>query len=416
MSTQIIRHEIKFKRHEGQALFHASKARFRILACGRRWGKTKVGAVEFILMLMSKPEESVGYAVAPTFKNHTRKQWKEILRYCPKTLIQLDDSGKPMIDKSAHIITLLGNREIQFKSADSEDSMRGESVAIAWVDEGGQIAEDRWTMELRPSLMDTKGECIFTGTPKGKNWYFALWTRGQDQTQRKDYESWAFSSYTNPYIDSKEIDEFKRDMPELAFRQEILAEFLDDVGSVFRGIRNCIGGSLEEPQTNKRYVAGCDLAKHTDFTVLIILDQNGHVCFFNRFSQLDWVFQSKRIIDICRRYNNARLLLDSTGIGDPIYDNLRRSGLSVEGYKFTNASKKDLIENLSIQIENKQITYPDIPVLISELGLYGYKISPAGVTSYNAPEGYHDDTVIALALACWQTSKPKGFFGSAGVH
>ena len=307
-------------------------------------------------------------------------------------------------------MTFIGNREIRFKSADSADSMRGDAVYDGWWDEPASVKEDRWTLEFRPSIMDTHGRVIFTGTPAGKNWYFQLWTRGQDKTQT-DYESWAFSSYTNPYLDPKEIDEFKRDMPELAYRQEILAEFLDDVGSVFRKIRLCIGGALEDPQPSKRYVLGVDLAKHEDFTVIIIFDQNGHLCYFDRFSQIEWPFQEKRVIDAAHRYNNARILLDSTGVGDPIYDNLRRSNVQVEGYKFTNASKKDLIENLSISIENRTISYPDIPVLLSELGLYGYKISPAGVTSYNAPEGYHDDTVIALALAAWQQTKPKGSFG-----
>ncbi len=398
---------IKYTPHPNQWTFHNSTARFRILACGRRWGKTKAGANEFIRMITKRPPNSVGFCVAPTYW-HTNKQWKEILLYCPSELIK-------NVNRTEHLITLQGNRQIWFKSADNPDSMRSEAVSVLWMDEGGQIAEDRWTLELRPSLIDTKGEAIFTGTPKGKNWYFQLWTRGQDK-QQTDYQSWAFSSYTNPYLDSKEIDEFKRDMPELAFRQEILAEFLDDVGSVFRNINSCVSGELEEPKPNKRYVAGCDLAKHEDFTVICILDNNGHLCFFDRFSQLDWVFQSKRIVDICRRYNNARLLLDSTGVGDPIYDNLRRSGLNVEGYKFTNASKKDLIENLSITIENRAVSYPDVPVLLSELGLFGYKISPAGVTTYGAPEGYHDDCVIALALATWLTVKPKGFFGSAGVH
>jgi hypothetical protein len=356
--------------------------------------------------MFSLPEHSIGYCVAPTYA-HTRKQWREIKYYCPPELI----TG---VSIATHTLTLIGDREIQFKSADNADTMRGDAVCVVWMDEGGQIQEDRWTMELRPSLMDTHGKAIFTGTPKGKNWYFHLWTRGQDKHQ-SDYESWAFSSYTNPYLDPKEIDEFKRDMPELAYRQEILAEFLDDVGSVFRNVRSCVKGVLEDPQPGKRYVAGCDLAKHEDFTVIIVLDESGHVCFCDRFSQLDWVFQSKRIVDVCRRYNNARLLLDSTGVGDPIYDNLRRSGLSVEGYKFTNASKKDLIENLSIQIDNQTVSYPDIPVLISELGLYGYTVSRAGVTSYNAPQGYHDDTVIALALAVWQQKRPVGgisFLGS----
>jgi hypothetical protein len=391
--------QINYTPHPKQLEFHSCKARFRVLASGRRWGKTKAGANEFLKMIINAPERSVGYCVAPTY-SHTEKQWKEILYYCPREIIT-------EINISKHRVKLLGEREIQFKSADNPDTMRGEAVSVVWVDEHNQIKEDRWTMELRPSLMDTHGKAIFTGTPKGKNWGFQLFTRGQDPSQT-DYASFAFSSYTNPYLDPKEIDEFRRDMPELAYRQEILAEFLDDVGSVFRNIRSCIGGELEEPQMYRQYIVGCDLAKHEDFTVICVLDQNGHLCHFDRFSQLDWVFQSKRIVDTCKRYNNARLLIDSSGVGDPIFDMLRRSGVAVEGYKFTNASKKDLIENLSIAIENHTISYPDIPVLLSELGLFGYKISPAGVTSYNAPEGYHDDTVIALALATWQNSRPEG--------
>jgi hypothetical protein len=374
-------------------LFHASTARFRLLACGRRWGKTKVGAVEFLLMMLSSPEGSVGYCVAPTF-DHTKKQWREIKYYCPKEVITAEN-------KSTHTLSLIGNRDIYFKSADGADSMRGDAVYVGWWDEPAQINEDRWTLEFRPSIMDTHGRVIFTGTPAGKNWYFQLFTRGQDKEQ-SDYASWAFSTYTNPYVDTAEIDEFKRDMPELAYRQEILAEFLDDVGSVFRRIKECIGGCLEEPKSGKRYVLGVDLAKHVDFTVVCVLDERGHLCHFDRFSQIDWTFQEKRIVDIAHKYNNARILVDSSGVGDPVYDNLRRAGVVVEGYKFTNASKKDLIENLSISIENKKISYPDIPVLLSELGLFGYKISQAGVTSYNAPDGYHDDCVIGLALATWQ--------------
>jgi hypothetical protein len=390
--------QIKFKRHEGQTLFHSSIARFRLLACGRRWGKTKVGAVEFLLMLFTCPEGSVGYCVAPTFA-HTRKQWKEIKYYCPKELIT-------NINLSAHVITLLGNRDIYFKSADGADSMRGDAVAVLWMDEGAQIQEDRWTLELRPSLMDTHGKAIFTGTPAGKNWYFQLYTRGQDPAQ-SDYKSFAFSSYTNPYLDPKEIDEFKRDMPELAYRQEILAEFLDEVGSVFRGVKACISGSPEEPQPNKKYVVGVDLARTVDFTVIVVMDTDGHVCYFDRTSQLDWPFQEKRIVSVCQRYNNARCLIDSSGVGDPVYSNLRRQNIQVEGYKFTNASKSDLIEHLSMAIENRTISYPDIPVLLSELGLFGYKQDKGGLIHYNAPEGYHDDCVIALALAAWYQNKPK---------
>jgi hypothetical protein len=194
-------------------------------------------------------------------------------------------------------------------------------------------------------------------------------------------------------------------MPERAYQQEILGLFLEDVGSVFRGVKACISGSLEIPTRGKQYVMGVDLAKYQDFTVCAILDQHGHLCKLDRFGELDWVFQRKRIVNLCQQYN-ARLLIDSSGLGDPIFDELKRENMRVEGYKFTSASKADLIENLSMVIEKQEISYPDIPELINELGLFGFTRTKGGTIQYGAPEGYHDDIVIALALAAWMLKKP----------
>ena len=390
--------DINYKPHSGQKQFHDSTARFRILACGRRWGKTISGANEFIEQMIQAGPEAVGFAVAPTFW-HTQKQWKEFLRYCPPQIIT-------DIHRGEHKITLIGKREVWFRSCDNPDSLRSEGLDILWMDEYGQIKEEAWTMALRPALMDKKGMGIFTGTPKGRKWGFQLWTRGQDPNQ-KDYESWAFPSWDSPYIDKKEIDDFARDMPELAYRQEILAEFLDDVGSVFRGVDRCIKGQLSEPYPSTVYYMGVDLAKHMDFTVLAVMNQEGQLVAFDRFSQLDWVFQQKRIVNLAQKYH-AQVLIDSTGVGDPIFDQLQRQNIRVSGYKFTNASKKDLIENLSIRIENREISYPNIPTLINELKMFGYTVTQGGTIRYNAPENYHDDCVIALGLAAWQTSRPRG--------
>jgi len=363
-------------------------------------GKTISGANEFIKQIIQAGPEAVGFAVAPTFW-HTQKQWKEFMRHCPRQIITAVNRGE-------HKITLIGNREVWFRSCDNPDSLRSEGIDILWMDEGGQIKEAAWNEALRPALMDKKGRAFFTGTPKGRNWYFQLWTRGQDP-EDTDYQSWAFPSEDNPYIDPAEIQDTFKGMTELAYRQEIMAEFLDDVGAVFRGVNNCISGELEEPIVYKHYYMGVDLAKHYDFTVIYVLDKTGHLVAFDRFSQLDWVFQQKRIINLAQKYK-AQTIIDSTGLGDPIYDQLQRSGIRVQGYKFTNASKADLIENLSIQIENREISFPDIPTLVNELKMFGYKVSPSGLIQYTAPENYHDDCVIALALAAWQTSRPKGFW------
>ena len=383
--------QIRYQPHQGQSLFHESQARFRLLACGRRWGKTKGGANETIRQTTLSPENAVVFCVAPTYW-HTQKQWEEVLLYLPKQLL-VD------VNRSEHKITLLGNRKIWFKSADNPDSLRSEGLDFLWVDEGGQIGEEAWNLALRPALMDKHGRAIFTGTPKGKNWYFQLWTRGQDPKQT-DYKSWSFPSTNNPYLDPKEISEFARDMPELAYRQEIMGEFLDEIGSVFRRVKDHIKGNLEPPAQDKTYVAGVDFAKHVDFTVIYILDMHGHLCAYDRFGQLDWELQLKRVADLAQQYH-ARTLVDASGVGDPIYDRLRRMGLNVEGYKFTVASKAELIENLSIMLERNEVSYPAIPELIAELGLYGYTTTRGGTVQYGAPEGYHDDCVTALALAAW---------------
>ena len=388
---------IRYKPHPGQVEFHYHPARFRALSCGRRWGKTIAGANEFIRQMWQQgegleKEGIVGFAVAPTYW-HTQRQWSEFFNFCPADLIE------KVLRADRHVI-LKGNRHIWFKSADNPDSLRSQGVKVLWVDEGAQISEEAWNLALRPSLMDQKGIAFFTGTPRGHNWYFRLWTRGQDPSQ-SDYKSWSFPSVNNPYLDPKEIASFARDMPDLAYRQEVLAEFLEDIGSVFRGVDRIVKGNLQPFENKIQYVMGCDLAKLEDFTVLTVLDQNGHLCAFDRFSQIDWVFQRKRIVQLAQRYK-ASLLIDGSGVGDPVCDELYRENVRVEGYKFTNASKKELIENLSMMIENQQISIPNIPELINELKLYGYKTTPSRNVQYGAPEGYHDDCVIALALAAWQ--------------
>ncbi len=388
---------IRYKPHPGQIEFHYHPARFRVLNCGRRWGKTIAGANEFIKQMWQQGEGRekegiVGFAVAPTYW-HTQRQWSEFFNFCPPQLIE-------EIHRAERHVILKGKRHVWFKSADNPDSLRSQGVKVLWVDEGAQIAEEAWTLALRPSLMDQKGIAFFTGTPRGHNWYFRLWTRGQDPTQT-DYKSWSFPSVTNPYLDPAEIASFARDMPELAYRQEVMAMFLEDVGSVFRGVDRIVQGSFQSFEQHKQYVIGVDLGKLEDFTVLCVLDMDGHLCAFDRFNEIDWPFQRKRIVQLAQRYD-ARLLLDGSGVGVPVCDELYRQNVRMDGYKFTNATKKDLIENLSIMIENGQLTIPQVPELINELKLFGYKTTSSGNVQYGAPEGYHDDCVIALALTAWQ--------------
>ncbi|MGP8322424.1 MAG: terminase large subunit domain-containing protein [Methanosarcinaceae archaeon] len=386
---------IPYSPHPKQRLFHNSAARFRIIAAGRRFGKSEAAVNEAIKSSMN--QGSICWIVAPTFQQ-SMINLRKLKRFLPPEIIK-------NINKTEKYIELINGSTLWIKSADNPDNLRGEGINFLIVDEAAMVKKDAWEEALRPALSDTQGKAVFISTPKGMNYFHGLWTRGQDP-EFTDYESWQFVTADNPYISSGEMEEAKRTLPDMVFRQEFMSEFLDDVGAVFRGVDSCIGGQFEDYDPNKSYFMGVDLAKYVDFTVLVVMDDNGHVCAFDRFNQIDWAFQLKRIKPLVDKYH-PRIIVDSTGVGDPIYETMKREGMNVEGYKFTSESKKQLIEGLSLAIEQHNITYPDIPELINELKIFGFEISKTGNISYNAPAPLHDDCVIGLALATF------GYIGGA---
>jgi len=262
------------------------------------------------------------------------------------------------------------------------------------------VKREGWEQVLRPTLVDRMGRALFISTPKGKNWFYHLYLLGLGGD--KQYKSFHFPSYTNPFLSRDEIESLRLTLPSDVYTQEIEAEFLDMCSSVFKNIRACVKGVLEEPQPGREYLIGWDPAKYQDFSVIIVMDlYRRHVVGFERLQQIDYSFQIQKIELIAKKYNNAKIIVDSTGVGDPLLEALERRGLDVEGVVLTNTSKKQLIENLSLGIEQQEISFPEIPVLLNELEIFEYQITHAGNVIYSAPEGYHDDCVLALALAYW---------------
>jgi len=303
--------------------------------------------------------------------------------------------------RSLKRIELIQGSAIEFKSADNFDSLRGSGIHLLVIDEAALIDREAWEEALRPTLTDTKGKAIFVSTPKGRNYFFELFCRGQDP-QYPEWESFVFPTSSNPYISPEEIEEAKRTLPDAVFRQEYLAEFLEDSAGVFRNIKACIQGDFEEPISSHSYVLGWDVAKHEDFSVMMVVDTSSrHVVAYDRFNQVDYTLQVSRLESLAKKYD-ATVLMDSTGVGDPILEQVLKAGIKAEGFQFTNTSKQQLIEYLSVQLEQQKITFPEIPELIHELELFQYEITRAGNVRYSAPQGYHDDCVISLALACWQ--------------
>jgi len=331
--------------------------------------------------------------VAPSFPL-SKIAWRLLIRLVPFDLVE-------SVNRTELRIVLKNGSEIWVKSADNPDSLRGEGLTFLVVDEAAMVRREAWENALRPALTDRAGRAVFISTPKGHNWFYGLWVRGEDE-EYVDYESFKFPTESNPYIPGEDIEESRVTLPDAVYRQEFLAEFLENVGTVFRGVQQCIKGSLAGPEIDTSYTAGVDFAKHQDFTVICVLDQNGHLVGFGRWREVNWELQLQRVREIAKLYSDCPCLIDSTGIGDVIFDGLHRAGVRVEGYKFTQPSKARIIENLSSMIEQGQISFPEIPELVNELTLYTYKTGRTGLLSYGAPEGYHDDIVVALALAAWK--------------
>jgi hypothetical protein len=207
------------------------------------------------------------------------------------------------------------------------------------------------------------------------------------------------STYDNPYIDPNEIDEARGDLPELAFSQEYMAEFNENVANPFGAmfIQQCTYPMSTQPTV----CYGIDLAKSFDYTVIIGLDQNGTVSYFDRFQE-DWRTTKQRI----KNLPAAPILMDSTGVGDPIFEDLQAEGLDVTGFKFSQTSKQQLMTGLAAAIQQRKIAFPD-GAITAELNIFEYEFTATGV-KYSAPSGFHDDCVMALALAWNNTNMKRG--------
>ena len=389
--------------HPAQVVIHRAKdRRFRVVCTGRRFGKTYCLAGELLDWARRQGGE-YGW-VAPTY--NVAERGIEAFREVGTGIVQVSGRAPSRVEIQGPVG--VPPTRIWFLSADNPDSIRGFGFRGLVIDEAASIPQDVWHYVLRPTISQTLGWAVFVSTPKGRNWFYDLFTRGNDPAEM-DYASFTFPSKASPFFPEKEWEEARRTLPEDVFRQEYMAEFLEDSAGVFRGIDGCLIAETGDSklETPRQVVIGCDVAKHTDWTVLTAMDAESGRCFsMERFNQLDWPIQKERIVSFARRWR-GRVILDATGLGDPIYDDLKRVLPDIEAFKLTSGSKTELIQRLIVAVEQRQVSWPaSWQVLTAEMKRYEYAISPTGGISYNAPSGYHDDCVISLALANhrrWET-------------
>lgn len=383
--------------HSGQKeFFFDSTAKGKVIAKGRRWGLTRGYAHRAIEYLMDGISPGLWVdTVNSNIDRYIERYFYPVLKHLPSNRWKWRQQRKEL--------ELYGHK-LDMRSSDRPELIEGFAYKFIMLNEAGIILrkEYLWHNTIQPMMLDFNPDIYIGGTPKGKGLFHQLAAKAEDPL-KKNWAFFRFTSFDNPYLTSKELHELVDDIPQIIQKQEVYAEFLEDMSAVFRNIKTCMTppSKREEPQEGKKYYAGLDLARLVDFTVLTILNGDGNQVFFDRYNLLDWAVQKQRIMNTCKKYN-AKLLLDSSGIGDPIFDDLKRMGLKAEGYKFTSESKKMLIESLMMAFEQKKIRILDDPTQKNELEIFEFRRNPSGIIHYSAPDGYHDDCVIALALANWR--------------
>lgn len=290
-------------------------ARFKVVACGRRWGKTTLG-----LAMASSAAQAGGrvWWVAPTY-GLAFYPWRA-LRQAHR------DIWEAKLESERHI-DLPGGGSLTVKSADDPDTLRGVGLDFVVLDEAAFLSEETWTAVIRPALSDRQGRALMISTPRGRNWFWQAYLRGQDPLNT-EWRSWTHPTSANQLICPQEIEEARGLLPERVFRQEYLAEFVEDGGTVFRNVAQATTAAPQaRAQPGHRYIMGVDLARRLDFTVCAVidisLDPPELVCL-DRFNQIDWQFQIQRITALAERFNVEQIMVDQTGLGDPVVEQLRQ--------------------------------------------------------------------------------------------
>ncbi|WP_439946499.1 terminase large subunit domain-containing protein [Streptomyces sp. BBFR109] len=357
-----------------------------VIKAGRRTGKTYNWVIWLIVMLDREPDKA-GLWVDTKHSNID----KYVERYFRPILTKMNHWKDCNYNQQKKILTLHNGSYIDFGSAERPEMMEGFGYDYAVINEGGIVFKkpSLWENTLYPMIKHAIVRII--GTPKGKNTFESLYHR---------YKHYSFNCYDSPFWTEQEIQNAKETMTEEAFRQEMLADFIEGAGAVFRRINDNIAGKLlDGPVEGRRYVLGADLAKHSDFTVIFIADADSRqIVYHERFNQIDWGLQKARIINAYQKFGCTSGVIDATGVGDAVFDDLQNAGLNLEGFKFTSTTKQELVSNLSVAMDNGNISYPHIPELIDELEIFAYEQRANGNFIYSAPEGFHDDEVMALGL------------------
>lgn len=337
------------------------KARFKVVAAGRRTGKSRLAAFKLIVNALQSNKGHVFY-VAPTQGQARDIMWQTLL-----------EVGHPVISGS-HInnlqIKLINGATISLKGADRPETMRGVSLKYLVMDEYADMKPSVWEQILRPALADQKGGALFIGTPMGRNHFYDLYQYGASG-EDPAYKSWHFTSYDNPMLDPEEIETAKKSMSSFAFRQEFMASFEAQGGELFKD--EWIVFDEEEPDGD--YFIAIDLAgfadeskasksKKLDESAIAVVKTNSDGWWVKEIIHGRWTVEdtAKKIFNAVKKYEPMAVGIER-GIAKqavmlPLGDMMRRTGTFFRIEELTHGNKKKtdrIVWSLQGRFEHGQI-------------------------------------------------------------
>ena len=413
--------------HAGQALVHASKAKHKVLKAGRRWGKGRCalfeGLNQYIQALrMPAPRSLIPpfhmWIVVPTFPQ-ARQVWAELLSFIPPEF-------QHSVLQDQWTIYLLGTPDrtwgqLEVKSAHDPDNLQTVGLDYLWVSESQDISNKAFE-KLLPTLRSPgrNGQALFEGIPAmyADHWFERVYRLAEQKAE--GYEAFHYTSFDNPLLteeDKREIERDKELMPERAWQRMYMAEFNEDAG-YFSNISGCISGDiLKIPVPGARYVAGLDLGRKADASVLTVLDaQDRQVRYIYAWDAgQSWPAQREGVTRLCRQWAIERLVVDATGMGGDIFTSeLVEANLPVEPFIITHNSRDALLTELGVALERETVHFPPDTNLLRQLRSFQYRKMPGGSIRAEAPEGEHDDYVFSLGLGLTACDAPHTLFASMG--
>ena len=378
-----------------------SDAKYHVACVGRQFGKSMM-AMNLVLYWAINNGPCKILWVSPVY-SQTSKVQKELMA-------AIGASGLVKnCNYSENYILLKNGSEILFRSAEKYDNIRGLTMDYGVLDEAAFMKEDAWREAIKPVFLVRGKKVLFISTPKGKTWFYELYQLA-NSFEYDQYQAYTGTSYDTPYIDTEEIEEAKKTLPKNVFDQEYLARFIDTGGEVFSNLDQCTVDQW--PQARGKIYCGIDLAKQEDYTVATFMDADGKVVEVYRANAQEWSTMTRNILDLVRKYQ-ATVTIEVNSIGDVIYEMIAKEWQDTHPFTTTSKSKNEIIEGLILDVNEANIQIPSKglwPYLYDELTVFTYEYNPKTRSiKYGHPSGFHDDTVISLALANYSRKQMKSY-------